>query len=150
MRRALLAWGLGHLALGDRRGLVLLALEVAGLALIAVLTAAFLEGSRATLVFAALAVFFGVWGAQAVDAQRRAVDAGGRPGGAVLLLALTPIAATVMTGFWLVGGSSGSPEATLQRYVSAWQNGRADVADPLFLSPPGVAALRTRWTDQER
>ncbi len=149
MRRALVVWGSGHLALGDRRGWVLLALQVLSVVFLVVLASAFLEGSRAFLVFLALAVFFAAWGGQAVDAQRKAVAAGGSPGGAIQLLALAPVVGIVMTGFWLVAGSSGSPEATLQRYVLAWQDRRADLAAQLFVSPPAADALAVRWAQQE-
>ena len=149
MRRALLAWGLGHLALGDRRGWALLALEIASVALIGVLVVAFLAGTRAVLVFAALTLFFAIWGGQAIDAHRRAVDAGARPGGAVQLLALAPVVVVVMTAFWLVGGAAGSPAATLQRYVAAWQDRRPERATELFLAPPTSDVLGERWTRDE-
>lgn len=145
LRRALLVWGLGHLAIGDRRGWLLLALELLGVVALAFLAAGLLEGTRSDFVFLALAAFFAIWGAQAIDAHREAIARGAEPGGAIGLLALAPVVVVVMTGFWLVAGSAGSPTAALQRYATAWRSGRADVAGPLFLPPRDPAAVAAQW-----
>ena len=123
-------------------------LEAAAVAGLVVVVAAFLEGSRSVIVFLALVVFFATWGAQAIDAHRRAVEAGGAPGGAEQLLALGPVAAIVMTAFWLLAGASGTPDATLQRYVSAWRADRPEQASALFLAPPRPDELSDRWERQ--
>lgn len=99
------------------------------------------EGSQSIGVFIFLVVFIGLWGAQAVAAHRRAVALGGRPGGAIQLLALAPAVILAITGFWLVGGTSGSPAATFQRYVSAWQEDLPDRAADLFVAQPDRAVL---------
>ncbi|MDQ3870605.1 MAG: hypothetical protein M3301_03180 [Chloroflexota bacterium] len=121
-------------------------LALAGLVL---LGAALVEGNRSSWVFLGLVGFFAAWGAQAIDAYRRAVELGVRRGGAIQLLALAPAVIAAFTGFWLVGGGSASPAATLQRYVAVWRQGQADQANELFVSPPGGAALAARWKRDE-
>ena len=149
LRRSLLLWGLGHLALGDPRGWLLVAAEIAA--------AAALVGGLVTLgatnaagwLFIGLVAFFAAWGAQAVAAYRRAVALGGRPGGAVGILGLAPAAVIVFTGYWLLAGSAGSPAATLQRYVSAWRDDRPELAAALFQAPREPAAVKLEWRAQE-
>jgi hypothetical protein len=150
LRRALLVWGLGHLALGDRRGWAFAVLELCALAALAVAAIAFLTTDRANLVFVALCAFMAVWGAQAIDAYVQAVARGGRRGGAVQLLALTPIGIALFTAFWVVGGVAGTPAATLQRYVQAWRDGVPEAGAPLFLQPPPADVLREAWAEQDR
>jgi len=99
-------------------------------------------------VFLALVMYLVVWAGQAIDAQRRAVALGSAPGGAIQILVLAPVAITALTLFWLVGGTAGSPAAVMQRYVSAWRGGRADVASQLFAAPPAAATLRAGWQQQ--
>jgi hypothetical protein len=136
-------------SLGDARGWLLAALELLALAGLAVLAASLVEGDRSSWVFLALALFFAVWGGQAIDAYRRAVELGARRGGAIQVLALAPVAIVAFTGFWLVAAGGASPAATLQRYVAAWRDGRADEANRLFLSPPGASTLAERWKRDE-
>jgi hypothetical protein len=99
--------------------------------------------------FLGLVAFFTAWGGQAILAYRRAVELGGRPGGAEAMLALAPVAVVVFTAFWLVAGSLGSPAATLQRYVSAWRSDRPDLAATLFDAPREPAALAEQWSSDE-
>ena len=116
---------------------------------VVVLGTALGEGEASTWVFLGLAAFFAVWGAQAVDAYRRAVERGSRAGGAIQILALAPALVVVFTGFWLLAASAASPSATLQRYVAAWRDGRVDDANRLFVTPPGRHALAQRWQQDE-
>jgi hypothetical protein len=74
LRRGLLAWGLGHLALGLRRGWLLICAEVAALALLGVGLVPRSQGTLADVVFCALVLFFVAWAGQAVDAYQRAVE----------------------------------------------------------------------------
>jgi hypothetical protein len=74
LRRGLLAWGLGHLALGLRRGWILFCTELAALALLGVGLVPRLQGTLADVVFCALVLFFVAWAGQAVDAYRRALE----------------------------------------------------------------------------
>lgn len=89
--------------------------------------------------------FFAAWGGQAVAAYRTALARGWRPGGAIAILALAPLAVVVFTAFWLVAGATGSPAATLQRYLSAWHHGRPAEAAGLFVQPREPARLVAAW-----
>ena len=148
LRRALLVWGLGHLAIGDRRGWLLLLLQLAGIAGIVLLAAALLEGDRDIVVFLALVAFLVAWAGQAIDAHRRAVLLGSPDGGAIQILALAPVAIGAMTLFWLVAGTGGTPAAVLQRYVSAWRQDQPAAARELFLAAPDAAQLDAQWDGQ--
>jgi hypothetical protein len=99
--------------------------------------------------FLGLVSFFTAWGGQAIMAYRRAVELGGRPGGAEAMLGLAPVAVVAFTAFWLVAGSLGSPAATLQRYVSAWRSDRPDLAAALFDAPREPVALAEQWESDE-
>lgn len=118
----------------------------AGLLLLAV---AFTEGVRYPWVYVALVAFFAAWAWQAVDAYRRAVELGGAPGGAIQTVLLAPIALVVFTGFWLVGGTGGSPAASLRAYVAAWRDGRPATASRLFVAQPQPGALAAQWASQQ-
>jgi hypothetical protein len=134
LRRALLAWGLGHLALG-RTGLgrALLVAEVAAIALVAWLTAALADTSAYLVPYLAGVLFLAVWGWQAVDAYRRARRA--EPAAAVAptrsdAVAIGWLALPMLVwgaGFWLVAAEEATPAATLDRFVTAWTS---DTLDP--------------------
>ncbi len=149
LRRALLLWGLGHLAIGDRRGWLLVIahpLAIAGLLLFA---AVLIDGTRWMLVFPALVVVLVIWLGQALNAQRRAVAMGAAPGGELQVALFLPLVGVLVTGFWLVGGGDGAPATTLRQYVSAWEDGRPDIAARLFATPVDPASLAAGWTDEE-
>jgi hypothetical protein len=116
-----------------------------GVGAIIVLALGLIEGDQANLVFLALVVFFGLWGAQAIWAYRQSVAGGGLPGGAIAILALAPFAVAAFSGFWLVAGTSATPAATLQRYVTAWRDARPADAAPLFEPPRTADELRLDW-----
>jgi len=149
MARSMLVWGWGHLSLGDRRGGLLLALQVAWLlALAAALP--LLQSDRWILVFGLLSAYLLFWVLQAVAAQRLAVRRSGRSTGAALLVALVPLALLAQTAFWLVGGSTASPSATFARYVSAWEARHPENATALFVTSRDAASLSTAWTADDR
>ncbi len=149
MALALVAWGLGHRALGDRRWPLLLLLEIAWLAaLVAALP--LLATDRWILVFGFLSGFLLVWMLQAVAAQRAAVRRSGRSTGAALLFALMPVAIVAVTAFWLSGGTTASPTATFARYVSAWETRHPENAIALFVSARDAASLSAAWTADDR
>ena len=79
--RSLVLWGAGHLAMGLRRGWLLLAAEVAFVAVLAVLLLPRAAGTSDDLVFTAVALFFVAWVAQAVDAYRVAAGSPGHEPG---------------------------------------------------------------------
>jgi hypothetical protein len=138
-------WGLGHVYLGDARGWLLLVLELLAAAGIFILAATLIDGTRWLVVFPPLVLFFVVWVGQALDAYRRALRAGGEPGGEMSLAAVLPVAMVVFTVFWLVGGRHGSPSATLQSYIEAWTSARPEAGARLFRVAPDAAALSAEW-----
>jgi hypothetical protein len=154
VRRSLVVWGWGHLATGDRRGLLLAALEIGWLAAFAWVAPPLLDGSLVLAVFIAGIAFMAAWGAIAVLAYRRAVRRrategdGGPDGGAAELLWLAPVAIAGMTVLWAVGGSLARPDATLTRYVHDWQSGNARDAVSLFVVSPAPADLDAIWERQ--
>jgi hypothetical protein len=146
---ALLGWGLGHVATGDRRGWLLLAIEAAAIALLVDVGLPRLEGDAVNGLFLAMVLFFAVWAAQAVDAHGRAVRGRAHPGGAIWLLALLPVAVVFFGLFWMLAGSSATASATTERYVEAWRRGRPEVADRLLLEPAGPAAVAAGWAEAD-
>lgn len=148
LRRALVIWGLGHLAIGDRRGWLLILAQPLAIGALVVLTALFIEGTRWMVVFPGLVLVLVVWLFQALNAYRRAVARGAAAGGELQVALFLPLVVALVTGFWLIGGTSGSPATTLREYVSAWQNGRTEVAQELFTTTVDGAALSQTWTAQ--
>jgi len=149
MARSLIVWGWGHQSLGNRRGGLLFVLEIVWLAVLAA-ALPLVRTDRWILVFGLLSGFLLVWALQAVAAQRAAVRRSGRSTGAALLVALVPIAIVAQTAFWLVGGSTASPSATFERYVTAWETGHPENATALFVTPRDAASLSAAWTSDDR
>lgn len=145
MALALLGWGLGHVATGDRRGWLLLASEAAAIALLIGVGLPRIEGDAFTGLFLALVLFFAVWATQAVLAYGRAERIGAAPGGAIWLLALLPVTVVFFSLFWMLGGSSATASATTERYVDAWKQDQPQIADRLLAEAAGPAALAARW-----
>ncbi len=149
LSRALLVWGAGHLALGDRRGWLLVAAQPIVLAVTAVAMLQLVEGTRWLEVFPLLATTVVIWLVQAVHAHRLALARGRAPGGELRVMLVVAAAALVLTGYWLFGGSHGSPSATLGAYLEAWRSGRPEAATPLFVNDPRADDLRAAWYDQD-
>lgn len=144
MRRAIVGWGLGHVTLGDARGWLLLGLEIVWLATIGA-SLPFLPTDRGLLVYLLLAGFLGIWVTQAVLAYRRAALRSGPDGGAIQLAAVLPVAMLVLTAYWSAGGANASPDATLQRFVSAWESDHAERALDLLAEPGDVDTINAAW-----
>jgi hypothetical protein len=130
LRLALLAWGLGHLALGRTAvGWVLLAAEVIAALLVAWLTIGLAASSAYLVPFLAGVAFLVAWSWQAVVAYRIArarqpgrEDADERsPAVAIGWLSLPLLAWG--TGFWLVAADAATPAATIDRFVTSWSDG---------------------------
>jgi hypothetical protein len=156
LRRALVLWGVGHLAMGLRRGWLLLAAEVACIVVLVVFLLPRATGTSDDLVFATLALFFVAWVAQAVDAYRIAaraldreppIEVHGRP--ALLLLALVIPATLVFTTFWMAAGRGATPESALEHYVVAWRAGEPGRALDYLAAPRSPEALDAEWREQE-
>jgi hypothetical protein len=146
---ALLGWGLGHVATGDRRGWLLLAAEGAAIAMLIAVGLPRLEGDAVNGLFLALVLFFAMWAAQAIDAHGRAVRAGAGREGAIWLLALLPVAVAFFSVFWMLGGASASASATTERFVDAWRGGRPAIAAALLVEDVGPGALAVRWVEAD-
>lgn len=141
--RALLGWGLGHLALGRAAvGWSLLVAEVVAALLVAWLTIGLASSSAYLVPFLAGVAFIVAWAWQAVAAYRaaralqpRSSDTPERsPAAAIGWLSLPLL--VWGTGFWLIGADAATPAATLDRFVTAWSGGRLE-ADAW---PPTVVA----------
>lgn len=131
LRRALIAWGWGHLAIGQiALGRSLLAGQAIAVLLVAWLTAGLAESSAYLVPFLAGIGFIAFWGGQAVHAYRVAkslqptwaVTPERSPATAIGWLSLPLL--IWGTGFWLIGAQAATPAAALDRFVSAWTSDR--------------------------
>jgi hypothetical protein len=149
LRRALIAWGLGDLALGRPRAAVawLLAEVLAALA-VAWLTIGLAETTAYVIPFVAGFLFLVAWTAQATAAYHRARAASGDTGPAPVG---SPAAVMVWLGipllvwgtvFWLVGGQSATPAAVLDRFETSWADLAAggSLPDAVAANPVAVGA----------
>jgi hypothetical protein len=134
LRLALIAWGLGHIALGRRTtGAALLVLEAVALAGLVVLTLALGRGTLDLVPFGVGVAFIAAWAAQAVHAYRAAAapsdrDASARtPAAAIALLSLPLLAWS--SGYWLFAGEAASPAAVADRFVADWTADRLTDTD---------------------
>ena len=148
LRRSLLVWGLGQLAIGDRRGWLLLLAQPLAIGGLIVFAAVLIEGTRWMVVFPALLLLLVAWLGQALGAYRQAVARGATPGGELQVVGFLPVAVVAVTVFWLVGGSLGAPATTLGRYVAAWENNNAAEAAQLFATPMSTADIEAMWVTQ--
>ena len=130
LRRALVAWGWGHLVLGQAAlGAALLLAEVATVLVVAWLTIGLADSSAYLVPFLAGVGFLVAWGAQAVHAYRAAQAAQPTaaptpersPATAIGWLSLPLLAWGA--GFWLIGAHAATPAAAVDRFVSAWTAG---------------------------
>ena len=150
LRRALLAWGLGHLALGDRRGWLLLLLQPLAIGGVATITLLLVDSTRWILVFPCLALLIVLWLGQAVHAHQVALRRGAQGGGELQIAWVLPVILTVVTAFWLFGGDHGSAASTLRDYVAAWHTGQVEAARGLFVEPPVDGQLASTWEQEQQ
>jgi hypothetical protein len=130
LRRALLGWGLGHLALGRTSfGVSLLVSEIVAIGLVAWLAVGLADTNAYLVPFLAGIAFVAAWAWQAVAAyhaaRRVAGDASPIPerSPALAMGWLTVPLLVWGAGFWLVGAGASSPSAVLDRFVTAWNAG---------------------------
>ena len=158
--RALLGWGLGHLALGRVTvGWSLLAAEVAAALVVAWLTIGLASSSAYLVPFLAGVAFIVAWAWQAIAAYRaaraRRPEATGAPerspAAAIGWLSLPLL--IWGTGFWLIGADGATPASALDRFVTAWSDGtlEADAWPPAVIDAAadadralGSSAVRLR------
>ncbi len=142
LRRAVLGWGLGHIALGRPGiGYALLGIELVSIGLVWWLTAGLADTSLYLVPFLAGIAFLVTWAGQAVHAYRlaRAVASSSDvpPRSPALAMGWLTIPLLVWgAGFWLIGTDAASPSAVLDRFVTAWNAGDLDARD----WPPEVIA----------
>ena len=150
LRTAIVGWGLGHVMLGDRRGWLLLILQPVAIGAVVLLALGLIDGTRWLIVFPPLVALLVFWIAQAVDAHQRAIRMGSQPGGEMAIVGLLPIALTVLTLFWLLGGRHGSPSATLQEYIEAWMDNRPGTAAALFAPARTPGSVSVEWNAESQ
>jgi hypothetical protein len=145
LRRSLLVWGWGLAALGNRRGWALAVLQVCLVAVLLVVALQLIDGTSWLVVLVPLAVLLVAWLGQALDAYQRALRSGAAEGGEVQVVLFVPLAVTLLTVYWLLGGSHGSPSATTEQYALDWMSMRSADATQLFVGRPDAARLATTW-----
>lgn len=137
LQRALVGWGLGHLALGRRRlGWGLLVAELAAVVVVAWLTIGLADSSAYLVPFLAGVAFIVTWAWQAIHAYRsahrlapaRAPTPERSPAAAIGWLSLPLL--LWGAGFWLLPAGSASPSAVLDRFVTAWSSDGLGAAWP--------------------
>jgi hypothetical protein len=134
LRRALIAWGWGHLSIGrSALGATLLLAEVAAVLVVGWLTIGLADSSAYLVPFLVGVGFLVAWGAQAVHAYRTAHSA--QPAGPPVTPERSPATAIGWlslpllawgAGFWLIGAHAATPAAALDRFVSAWTAGELE------------------------
>jgi hypothetical protein len=127
IRLALVAWGLGDLALGRRpAALAWLISEVVAAAVVAYLFTGLSDTTWYVISFVAGALFLVAWAAQAALAYRAAVHRlteaeHSAPRAAAASMAWLTIPLLVWgAGFWLASGSGTSPAAAIDRFETSW------------------------------
>lgn len=157
LRRALLAWGLGHIALGRTAlGRGLLIGEAVWAALLVWLTTGLAHSSAYLVPFLAGTGFIVAWAWQAVDAyraarDREAVDAGAPQRSAAAAIGWLSLPLLVWgAGFWLVAGASASAAAVLDRFVTAWTSDALDATWALDLRRDARAAAAALGSGEDR
>ena len=136
LRRALIGWGLGHLALGHvGAGRALLVTEVVAAALVAWLAVGLADTSAYLVPYLAGVLFLAAWGWQAVDAYRlarRPPAAADVPASRSEAVAIGWLAVPLLVwgaGFWLVAAEEATPAATLDRFMTDWTAGTLDAEE---------------------
>ncbi len=150
LRRAIIGWGLGHLALGRSSvGWGLLAAELVSALLVAWLTIGLADSNLYLIPFLAGIGFLVAWGWQAVAAYRQAQATEAArpptpersPATTIGWLSLPMLA--WFTGFWLIGADAATPAAALDRFVGAWTSETLSARE----WPPGVVAAAGEAAD---
>lgn len=137
LRRALVAWGLGHLALGRTTlGAALLLTELVAVVVVAWLTLNLADSSAYLVPFVAGIGFIVAWAWQAIHAYRAAhrlepAQAPTPERSAAAAMGWLSLPLLIWgSGFWLIGAGAASPEAVLDRFVTEWSGGELGPAWP--------------------
>ena len=147
LRRALIGWGLGHIAIGRRNvGYGLLAAELLSVLFVAWLSAGLADTSAYLVPFLAGVAFIVAWAWQAVDAYRSAHELQATrpptpersPAAAIGWLSLPLL--VWGTGFWLIGAHAATPASVLDRFVTEWTSGELGAAWPARVNAQAAIA----------
>lgn len=147
LRLAMVAWGLGDMAMGRRYvGTTWLLAEAIGVALIAFATLLLADTTWYLVPFVGGMAFIGVWTWQAVAVYRRAQRLQGAipparsrsPAAAAAWLTIPLLAWG--TGFWLFAAEAATPAAVLDRFVTAWPQAGSEPLDPSLADDPAALA----------
>jgi hypothetical protein len=153
LRLAVLAWGLGDLALGRSvAGVAWLATEVLAAAALVVSMLLFADTSWYLLPFLLGVGFLAAWAMQAVLAYRHAQQRQGAVAPAAARSPALTIAWLALplllwgTGFWLLAADAATPDALMDRFLTDWPEAAAaeiaSGADPFAALTADPAALR--------
>lgn len=159
LRRALIAWGLGHLALGQTKtGRALLASEALAAGIVAWLAIGLADTSLYLLPFLAGMGFVAAWTWQAVHAYHAALrlqparppTPERSPAAAIGWMALPVL--VWGAGFWLIGAGAAGPEAVLDRFVTDWTDDAlgSDWPAPVVAAAEGAAQTLGTGADRFR
>jgi hypothetical protein len=157
LRRALIGWGLGHVALERRAsGWLLLATEGGALGVLAWLTLGLADSSAYLVPFLAGMAFIAAWAWQAVaayglarrSASERQPAPARSPAAAIGLLGLPLL--VWGTGFWLIGARSATPAAVLDRFVTAWTDDALGAEWPAAVRREAASAAASLGTGPDR
>jgi hypothetical protein len=157
LRRALIAWGLGHLHQGRiRLGRGLLVAEIVAALLVAWLTIGLADTTAYLVPFIAGMGFIVAWGWQAVDAYRsaraqlpaRPPTPERSPAAAIGWLSLPLL--VWGTGFWLLGAGAATPASVLDRFVTAWSDDELDERWPDAVVAEADAAAASLGNGSDR
>jgi hypothetical protein len=157
LRRALIAWGLGHLLIGrSRLGAGLFAAELLSALIVAWLTIGLADTSAYVVAFLAGCAFIVAWAWQAVHAYR---SAGGLQGARPPTPERSPAASIAWlslpllvwgSGFWLVGAHAATPASVLDRFVTAWSSDELGDTWPPAVVDEAEAAAASLGTGLDR
>ena len=150
LRRALVAWGLGHLMVGRRfLGRGLLVAELVSVLLVAWLSVGLADTSAYLVPFIAGTTFIVAWAWQAIDAYHaaRRLHAAVPPTperSAAASIGWLSLPLLVWgTGFWLVGAHAATPASVLDRFVTAWTSDELGADWPPAVVEEAEAAAAT-------
>ncbi len=149
LRVSLVAWGLGEIALGNRRtGLAWLVAEGVALLLVIVTSLSLADGTAYLVPFLLGSGFVVAWGLQAVLAYRRALRSpaaapGGDPGpsaGNIAWLGVPLLAWGTL--FWLLAAHAATPAAVTDTFLRDWPAiaEQPERAEPIASRPDALAA----------
>jgi hypothetical protein len=154
LTRSLLVWGWGQVAARDRRGWLLMPLQVVALGGLAAVAPRLAAGSGISALFVAGSAVLFAWAAVALHAYRTArtrrarLDLSPSGRGAVTILWLAPLVIVCSSALWAVAGRAADPGSALDAYVRDWRAGDAAGAREWLVGAPPAATIADAWERQ--